>query len=74
MKNILIVAAMIVAMNVQSQETAGDFTTDVTKKVNIGYLLHRPENTKTKKPLIVFLHGSGEKGKDTEKIRVNGPV
>jgi predicted peptidase len=26
-----------------------------------------------KKPLIIFLHGSGEKGTDIEKVKVHGP-
>jgi poly(3-hydroxybutyrate) depolymerase len=30
-------------------------------KHELSYALHRPENTKEKKPLIIFLHGSGEK-------------
>jgi predicted peptidase len=32
-------------------------------KHELGYALHIPANTKEKKPLIVFLHGSGEKGR-----------
>jgi poly(3-hydroxybutyrate) depolymerase len=33
----------------------------------LSYALHRPENTKEKKTLIIFfLHGSGEKGTDRE--------
>jgi predicted peptidase len=26
-----------------------------------------------RKPLIIFLHGSGEKGTDIEKVKVHGP-
>jgi predicted peptidase len=29
---------------------------------------------KRKKPLIIFLHGSGEKGTDIEKVKVHGPL
>jgi predicted peptidase len=38
----------------------------------LSYALHRPENTKEKN-LIIFLHGSGEKGTDIEKVKVHGP-
>jgi predicted peptidase len=37
-------------------------------------MLSPPENTKRKKPLIIFLHGSGEKGTDIEKVKVHGPL
>ena len=55
--------------------------TDITGKIELesvanhelSYALHRPENTKEKKPLIIFLHGSGEKGTDIEKVKVHGP-
>jgi predicted peptidase len=36
-------------------------------------LLHKPE-TKTPIPLIIFLHGSGERGTDVEKVKVHGPL
>ncbi|WP_396196084.1 prolyl oligopeptidase family serine peptidase [Flavobacterium sp.] len=36
-------------------------------------MLHKPE-TKTPIPLIIFLHGSGERGTDVEKVKVHGPL
>lgn len=56
-----------------SQETTGSFSTKITTAYSYGYLLHKPDDTKTKKPLIVFLHGSGERGNDLEKLKVHGP-
>jgi predicted peptidase len=38
----------------------------------LSYALHRPENTKREK-INIFLHGSGEKGTDIEKVKVHGP-
>ncbi len=35
--------------------------------------MHKPE-TKTPIPLIIFLHGSGERGTDVEKVKVHGPL
>lgn len=36
-------------------------------------MLYKPE-TKTPIPLIIFLHGSGERGTDVEKVKVHGPL
>lgn len=36
-------------------------------------MLYKPE-TKTPIPLIIFLHGSGERGTDVEKVMVHGPL
>jgi predicted peptidase len=51
------------------------FKTTLTKKIDFPYLLHLPENYKKKKvyPLIVFLHGSGERGDDTSLLKVGLP-
>lgn len=51
----------------------GSFKTEISEKKQLNYLLHVPGNTKQKKPLIIFLHGSGEKGNDLEKVKVHGP-
>ena len=45
--------------------------------VSIQYLLYLPEQYDTKKdakwPLLVFLHGAGERGDDIERVKVHGP-
>lgn len=56
-----------------SQTTSASFKTSVQKEVSYGYLLHKPQKTNLKKPLLIFLHGSGEKGNDLEKVKVHGP-
>ncbi|WP_242204529.1 DUF3471 domain-containing protein [Aestuariivivens insulae] len=42
------------------------------------YLKYLPEdydtNTEKKWPLMIFLHGSGERGEDLEKVKVHGPT
>ena len=55
-------------------ETTGIFSTKITKKVTLNYLLVKPKNTFTKMPLIIFLHGSGERGNDLEKVKAHGPL
>jgi predicted peptidase len=51
----------------------GSFKTEIVQRKQLGYLLNIPADAKAKKPLIVFLHGSGEKGNDLEKVKVHGP-
>ena len=55
-------------------ETTGKINTVIMSKYELGYALHRPANTKEKKPLIVFISGDGEKGTDLEKVKINGPL
>lgn len=56
------------------QETKGSYSVTIENKINYGYILHKPKKVETNKPLIVFLHGSGEKGADLEKVKVHGPL
>ena len=55
-------------------ETTGTIKTIVVTKYELGYVLHKPANTKEKKPLIVFISGDGEKGTDIEKVKIHGPL
>jgi predicted peptidase len=45
--------------------------------IRLNYLLYLPENysesSGDKYPLILFLHGSGERGDDVNKVKVHGP-
>lgn len=74
MKCKIILIAFLFTWNSFSQsEVNGKMKTEIVQKHELGYALHIPANTKEKKPLIVFLHGSGEKGTDIEKVKVHGP-
>lgn len=55
-------------------ETNGKLKTVVVTNYELGYVLHKPANTKDKKPLIVFISGDGEKGTDLEKVKIHGPL
>ena len=68
-----VMALYIAASGLAQQDKGGSFKTEIIQKKQLGYLLYSPENTKEKKPLIVFLHGSGERGNDLEKVKVHGP-
>ncbi len=64
------------AMALASQEHRS-FTKEIRKTVSLSYLLYLPKGygtNKTKRwPLILFLHGSGERGDDLDKVMTNGP-
>ena len=58
-------------------QIAQNFSGDFVVKVNYSYLLSKPEgyesDTGKKWPLVIFLHGSGERGSDLEKVKMHGP-
>ncbi len=47
----------------------------VTIQMTIRYLLYLPKEYRKDKewPLLLFLHGAGERGEDLEKVKVHGP-
>jgi predicted peptidase len=48
----------------------------IAKSVGANFLLYLPEEYSTEQkrwPLIIFLHGSGERGNDLERVKINGP-
>jgi Predicted peptidase len=47
----------------------------IEKKITLDYLLYLPkgyEESDEKYPLVIFLHGAGERGSDVEKLKVHG--
>lgn len=74
MKYIYVILTLVFSsVGFAQSETTGKIKTVVVTNHELGYALHRPMNTKEKKPLIIFLHGSGEKGTDIEKVKIHGP-
>lgn len=55
-------------------ETIGSIKSETTLSFELNYILNIPDNVKPNKSLIVYLHGSGEKGNDLEKIKSHGPL
>ena len=53
------------------------FTKEIRKSVTLNYLLYLPsgygQDTSMRWPLILFLHGAGERGSDLEKVKAYGP-
>jgi predicted peptidase len=65
----------------QAEETAAGqhpqvFEREIVRTVKFPYLVYLPENydaSGEESPLIVFLHGMGERGDDLERIKEHGP-
>lgn len=57
----------------QPKQVAATFDSNIHVRIN--YLLYLPPDyaTKEKVPLLVFLHGAGERGDDLEKVKRHGP-
>ncbi len=56
-----------------AQEIKAEFSKEIKEVKKISYILDYPKEAKGKVPLMVFLHGSGERGNDLEKVKANGP-
>lgn len=58
-------------------QSARSFEKEITRTLRLDYLLHLPEgydkDEDKKWPLLVFLHGAGERGDDLEKVKIHGP-
>ena len=56
-----------------SQEIQGNFSKEITTKLELNYILQLPTNQKEKFPLLIFLHGSGERGTDLSIVKNHSP-
>lgn len=62
-----------------STQKASQYREKVTRELSLDYLLQfpegydAPENADAKWPLLVFLHGAGERGGDLEQLKKHGP-
>ncbi len=52
-------------------QTSKTFKTKITKKVSLPYLLYTPK-LKGKLPLVMFLHGAGERGNNLDLVKIHG--
>jgi predicted peptidase len=82
MKSFLWVASFFVLLSIAKEsfaveQTPQAFAGEVTLKVGYRYLLALPEGYQADEaktwPLVVFLHGSGERGTDLELLKKHGP-
>jgi len=63
------------AVKATTGQTPQKFNQALTKTVNLNYLLYLPNDYSSSKqnfPLILFLHGAGERGDDLELVKIHG--
>lgn len=65
----------IITDNNINKQVAKSLKTNYEQQVSINYLLYLPKNYngKDKFPLMMFLHGSGERGSNLELVKKHGP-
>lgn len=66
----------IMSKNKPGSQVSRRLEKQVTRTIAMDYLLYLPEEygkSEQKWPLIIFLHGAGERGNDLEKLKVHGP-
>ena len=75
MRSLLLALLLPMTCQAAPKETKGHF--EAPDGDALSYLLIQPDPTAfapdTKRPLVVFLHGSGERGDDLEKVKLHGP-
>jgi len=74
---ILLGHTLVNAEEPSSKMKTGEFKSEVTVKVGYRYVLYTPEEYASEPrkhwPLIIFLHGSGERGEDVNVLTRHGP-
>lgn len=59
----------------EEKQTTHNFQKEITKTLTANYLLYLPKDyaeSENKFPLVLFLHGAGERGTDLEKVKTHG--
>ena len=73
----IILFPFAVDANAQSKQQKMHFSDEVLRDVEFDYLLYLPGDFNAEAeqtyPLMLFLHGSGERGNDLELVKKNGP-
>ena len=57
---------------ISAQELKKEFRSVIKEEVSLNYILDLPQGEKNY-PLILFLHGAGERGNDLEKVKAHSP-
>ncbi|QQS35403.1 MAG: prolyl oligopeptidase family serine peptidase [Ignavibacteriales bacterium] len=77
--SILLMLITMTAINISfaqtDKQTVHPFEKEVTIKLSTNYLFFLPENYSEEGeafPLVLFLHGAGERGSDIEKVKAHG--
>jgi predicted peptidase len=74
LQKIVLIAFVILSLSISNaQETKGSFSKEMKTKLEFHYILQLPKNQQEKFPLLVFLHGSGERGIILENVKAHSP-
>src|SRR5438128_929609 len=72
-----LIAAASLRAEQQNGQTAQSFERKITRTISARYWLYLPteygKNKTQRWPLILFLHGAGERGDDLELVKKHGP-
>jgi len=74
----LFITIIMISSSVYSQsekQTAHNFEKEIKLTLSANYLLYLPkeyDQSNDEFPLVLFLHGAGERGTDIEKVKVHG--
>ena len=71
----LSIISMINLYSQQEKQTPYNFEKEITLTLSANYLLYLPldyNDADKNFPLVLFLHGSGERGTDIEKVKIHG--
>lgn len=71
----LAVIFIIPAFSQTERQTAHNFEKEIKITLSANYLLYLPKDyneTEKEFPLVLFLHGAGERGDDIEKVKIHG--
>lgn len=72
-KAIVLLNLLFISVQVFSQESSGQFKKEFAQSIQLEYLIDLPKNTPKGLPLLVFLHGSGERGGALEIVKSHSP-
>jgi predicted peptidase len=61
------------SLQVNAQEIKAELNKEIKRTEKISYILDYPQKAKGNVPLIVFLHGSGERGNNLDLVKVHSP-
>lgn len=73
MRKRLLFLSLFIGVMWSAQEIKSEFKKEVKVEKSISYILDLPNDAKGKLPLIVFLHGSGERGVNLEMVKAHSP-
>jgi predicted peptidase len=83
MRNTFVLSLVLIVMTTGASPKVADDPQDTQQsaqlktqiQVEMGYLLYLPKDYDTKEswPLVLFLHGAGERGNDLELVKKHGP-